>query len=69
MKLKCISPRKVENRLPECHYTLKLVEMQHIEHGEALGPSGENFESRWSVNGNIGYFTPLFENDKNWNIW
>ena len=38
-------------------------------HGEALGPSGENFESRWSVNGNIGYFTPLFENDKNWNIW
>ena len=38
-------------------------------HGEASGPSGENFESRWSVNGNIGYFTPLFENDKNWNIW
>ena len=29
---------------------------QHGEsHGEALGPSGENF-------------TPLLENDKNWNI-
>ena len=38
-----------------------------LSHGEALGPSGENFESRWSVNGNIGNFTPLFENDKNWN--
>ena len=37
-------------------------------HGEALGPSGENFESRWSVNGNIDHFTTLFENDKNWNI-
>ena len=44
--------------------------MKHkAPHGEALGPSGENFESRWSVNGNIGHFTPLFENDKNWNIW
>ena len=38
-------------------------------HGEALGPSGENYESRWSVNRNIGHFTPLFENDKNRNIW
>ena len=41
---------------------------EYALHGEALGPSGENFESRWSVNGNIGHFTPLFENDKNWNI-
>ena len=37
----------------------------YVVHGEALGPSGENFESRWSVNGNMGHFTPLFENNKN----
>ena len=44
---------------------LQSRDSRNRKHGEALGPSGENFESRRSVKGNIGHFTPLFENDKN----